>query len=247
MIDSHCHIDLYKQPLEIAKACERQQICTVAVTHLPSHFQQAELHLKGFHYVRAALGLHPLSVNDHGPELMLFHRLAGEARLIGEIGLDFSSAMIPTKVLQEESFDLVLEAIRGKSPLITLHSRCAEDAVLSHLRRTGVERAIFHWFSGTKPQLVRVLDDGHFVSINAAMVTTTKWSDLIRFVPKNRVLTESDGPFARYQGRPTEPSSVSAVLRWLAEKWSDSPVEVEKRVRRNFNQLAANLFPLGDY
>jgi TatD DNase family protein len=246
VIDTHCHIDLYKQPFDVAKLSEAGKICTVAVTHLPSHYQIAEQHLKGFRYVRPALGLHPLSVNDHAAEMALFKRLVTGANLIGEIGLDFSSQALSTRSLQEESFAAVLDSLRERRRFVTLHSRRAEDAVLSHLRAAGVENAVFHWFSGTRPQLVKILDGGHFVSINAGMIATKKWNELIRIVPQDRVLTESDGPFVQFNGKPALPTSISTVIHWLSEKWSESLGLIEERVQQTFDRLAGEVFPVDD-
>lgn len=41
MIDTHCHIDLYDTPLEVATATEKLGVKTVDVTYLSSHFVQA--------------------------------------------------------------------------------------------------------------------------------------------------------------------------------------------------------------
>ena len=163
MIDTHCHIDLYDDPLRVAKDCETKRIKTIAVTHLPSHYLMAERHLKQFRYVRPALGLHPLSVKDHKKEIAQFRDAAATANLIGEIGLDFSPAALSTKAEQEESFAAVLDALRGKKRFITIHSRRAEDAVLSHLRQAAINPVVFHWFSGSRPQLLRILDAGHYL------------------------------------------------------------------------------------
>jgi TatD DNase family protein len=104
MVDTHCHIDLYPQPLSIAKEVEQRKITTVAVTYLPSHFELAEQHLRQFKYVRPALALHPMAAKDHEQELPKFRQLVERARLIGEIGLDFSAAGKPMRTRQEESF-----------------------------------------------------------------------------------------------------------------------------------------------
>jgi TatD DNase family protein len=237
MIDTHCHIDLYDSPLEIAKSAEDKQVTTVAVTYLPSHFQMAEKHLRAFRFVRPALGMHPLAAKDHAKELDLFRSLASSVNLIGEIGLDFSAAVKPTQCIQEKSFAAVLECLKGKKCFITLHSRKAEDDVLRHLKHAGIQETVFHWFSGTRAQLSRVLDAGHFISINTAMIRTAKWRELINFVPKTRVLTESDGPFGHQGARPALPTDMPVVLDWLATQWGEAIEDAEAQVAHTFEQL----------
>jgi len=61
MIDTHCHIDIYNDPMAIALECERNGVVTIAMTNLPSHFEMGYSHLKNLSKVRLALGMHPLS------------------------------------------------------------------------------------------------------------------------------------------------------------------------------------------
>jgi TatD DNase family protein len=161
MIDTHCHIDLYDKPLEVAAAAEKLAIKTVAVTYLPSHFRLATEHLAGFRHVRPSLGLHPLVVKDHEGELDLFADYAPSAEYIGEVGLDFSGQNKATMAAQKRSFEIVLSHIKKSQKLVTVHSRGAEDAVVDMLRASDTGPVVFHWFSGSKRQLSSLLDAGH--------------------------------------------------------------------------------------
>lgn len=234
MIDTHCHVDLFNDPLGIARNAERKQITTVAVTYLPSHYVIAQEQLSGFKHVRPALGLHPLAAKDHEKELSLFLRLAGTAELIGEIGLDFSGASKTTRNIQEKSFESILGSLQSAPRFITVHSRAAEQAVLAHLIKAAVQPVVFHWFSGSRHQLVRVLDAGHLISINPAMIRAAKWRQLITLVPKTRVLTESDGPFIKCEGHPCSPEDISLVLAWLSSFWNESVESVQNQIISNF-------------
>ena len=169
MIDTHCHIDLYDNPLEVAAAAEKLAVRTVAVTYLPSHFLLASKHLTGFKHVRPALGLHPLAVKDHERELGLFAECSicgiyrgGRSRFFGP-----NKA---SKLAQEKSFATVVKHIKKASKFVTIHSRGAEDTVLEMLRNGGAGPVVFHWFSGSKRQLSNLLDFGHRISVNTSMI-----------------------------------------------------------------------------
>lgn len=244
MIDTHCHIDLFEQPLQIAQAAEQSKIRTVAVTYLPSHYELALRHLKGFRFVHPALGLHPLSANDHAGEIGRFCEIAKDAYLIGEVGLDFSASAVSTRAIQEESFERVLGSIR-RDAFVTLHSRGAEDAVVSALTRSHDAPVVFHWFSGSREQLLRVVTAGHYISLNPAMTKTAKWQELIMLVPSERVLTESDGPFSKWNGKPASPLQIEVVIRWLSERWRQPEGEVAERIERNFRTACPHLFSTG--
>ncbi len=237
MIDTHCHIDLYPNPLAVATEAERELTDVVAVTYLPSHFALAQQHLKGFKYVRPALGLHPLAWKDHSKEVAKFVAMAKDAYLIGEIGLDFSYGGRSGRTVQEQSLAAILPSIADRPRFITLHSRGAEDEVLSHLKEAGVRNAVFHWFSGSKAQLTKVFDAGHLISVNTAMIRTTKWAELIRLVPRNAILTETDGPFVCRGKIPDKPSSVADVLEWLATQWRCNRENVEDSITQNYSRI----------
>src|SRR5271166_2393673 len=240
MVDTHCHIDLYPQPISVAKEAEQRKITTVAVTYLPSHFELAEQHLRPFKYVRPALGLHPMAAKDHQQELPKFRQLVERAQLIGEIGLDFSTAGKPMRKRQEESFSAAVDALKGTRRFITLHSRGAEDAVHAYLKTAGLGPVVFHWFTGSRLQLMRVLDAGHALSVNPAMIRAAKWQEFIKLVPKSAIVTKSDGPFAKCGKTQASPVHVHEVLKWLSEKWKCPHETAATIVDYNFSRLSVN-------
>lgn len=240
MIDTHCHIDLYDNPLQVAATAERLKVKTIAVTYLPSHYELACQHLKDFHYLQPSLGLHPHAVRDHQKEIPLFLNHVESATHVGEVGLDFSGLHKESKMAQEKSFEIVLSQIKNARKYVTVHSRGAEDAVLKALQNGGVGPVIFHWFSGSKSQLGRVLDAGHLISINTAMIRAAKWNEWIKYVPPSSVLTETDGPFVKLKRFPAVPSDVRHVVEWLAEKWKIFADEADQRVMENSDRLSAS-------
>ena len=59
-------------------------------------------------------------------------------------------------------------------------------------------------------------------------------------MPRNRVLTESDGPFAQQEGRPLYPWDISRALDHLAGIWGISTSDVESILHQNLRQLGAS-------
>jgi TatD DNase family protein len=234
MIDTHCHVDQYDDPEALAARAESDGILTVAVTNLPRHYQLASTNLRGFMHVRPALGLHPLAANEHEREIELFAQLANEAPFIGEVGLDFSSTGVASRNMQVASFRKVLSILKGKRKFVTVHSRSAEDMVLKCLSDASFGPVAFHWFSGSSTMLKRIVDEGHYISINPAMIATKKWVDCFRMIPRDRVLTETDGPFCRHAAKIAEPSTIRAVLDWIANQWLCSPKAAETIIADNF-------------
>ena len=69
LFDTHCHVDLYPDPVGLVREAERRGIYTIAVTNTPSVFPATAAIVKGCRYVRPALGLHPQLAAERRGEL----------------------------------------------------------------------------------------------------------------------------------------------------------------------------------
>jgi len=237
LIDTHCHIDQYPSPEEIVRECEKRLLRVVAVTNLPSHFAIANDRLRGHKLLSAALGMHPLFASKGIRELAAFKRMSPYTNYIGEIGLDFSRQGMASKNIQERVFEEVLSAVQDRPRFITLHSRGAEAAVLEGLRRHGIKAAVFHWFVGSAKDLENVFSDGHFVSINPAMLSSANGQRVIAQSPRERILIESDGPFTKIEGQVCKPISVALVYQTLATRWGVSFEIVADCIKSNYERI----------
>lgn len=234
MIDTHCHIDRFPAPLDLSRKCEQNAVQVVAVTNLPSHYEMALPHLEHFRFVVPAIGIHPLSATDGRRELGKFRNLAARADYIGEIGLDFSEAGLPTKAIQESVLYEILECISDRPRFITLHSRGAAKPVLESLERHRIANAVFHWFSGTLSEFSAVIDAGHLVSFNPAMLRSAKSMQFLKATPLDRILVESDGPYAKIGGKSCRPEDIAKVYKVAAEVLQVTVAELTEQIRVNF-------------
>jgi len=237
MIDTHCHVDLYPRPTDVADAADRAGVLTIIVTNLPSAFEKAYPYVQPFSNVRLALGLHPLVAAQHPAERSRFKSLISKTSYIGEVGLDFSRVGYPTKEIQIESFQFVLETLQGKPKFITLHSRQAESTVIDLLEDADRSPVVFHWYSGTLTVLNRALNQGHYFSVNPAMIVSPNGQKIIANLPPERVLTETDGPFVKINGRAAIPSDVSLVEEYLSTLWNMERHAVKAQIKENFLKL----------
>lgn len=241
LIDTHCHVDRFPDPIAIAEECERQRVATVAVTQLPSHYQMAIRHIGEMQFVRPALGFHPLAVAGNEGELPLFLSLLPDVRFVGEIGLDLSREGASTRKEQLRIFRAIAAGLAGNRKFVTLHSRGAEEDVADILHQSGVIECVFHWFSGGTKALKAVIERGHYFSINTAMVKTQKGRSLLSLVPRERILTETDGPYIKIGTRSARPSDVMIVLSGIAEVWGTSIGDVETQVYGNYIELLGSI------
>lgn len=237
MLDTHCHIDLYPNPLTIAKEIEKRGILTIAVTNLPSHFEIGQPHLLGFQQIRQALGLHPLMAEHHKKERPKFKQLLSKTSYIGEIGLDFSKAGRDTKNIQIESLRFVFKQIQDRPRFVSLHSRGAESKMLELLGEFDIQGAVFHWYSGSLTVLDQAVQSGHYFSINPAMIRSKKGRNIIDRIPLDRILTESDGPHIQLGNQSVRPINIKGVLEVLGDIWEMPFQETEEQVWSNFMKL----------
>ncbi|MEQ8516372.1 MAG: Qat anti-phage system TatD family nuclease QatD, partial [Chromatocurvus sp.] len=240
-VDFHCHLDLYPDPVGAAARCRAAGAYVLSVTTTPKAWRGTVKLTRGYDRVRTALGLHPQIVHERIGELSLFDALLPETRYVGEVGLDGSPEYKPHWREQLHAFNHVLaSASRAGGRIITIHSRRSATDVLDTLARhpdAGVP--VLHWFSGTKAELLRAVDMGCWFSVGPAMVLGKRGRELVAAMPRERVLTETDGPFAAIGKQPLEPGEVGRAQEALAACWNVDADEAAATVLVTFRALVA--------
>lgn len=194
-IDTHCHFDVMPNPESYIRTIERQGDIVIGMTNAPSHFQIGWQHVRNYKHIRLALGFHPLLAHELQNELPLFERLLDKTSYIGEIGLDFSREGKATKDIQIESLRRILSCLRGKSKILSVHSRNAEQELLVLLKEYSIKNVIFHWYTGDINLVPKILQEGYYFSVNEAMTLSKKGHQIIMSLPQSRILVETDVPY----------------------------------------------------
>ena len=189
--------------------------------------------------IRTALGLHPQLAHLRKGELATFEELLPETRYVGEVGLDGSQEFRAYRDDQMEVLKAILTlCAREGGKILTIHSRRAVPDVLSLLR--AVPHAgtfVLHWFSGSLRELEMAIAIGCWFSIGPAMTSSQKGRALISKMPRDRVITESDGPFVSIAGRKVLPWDVESAIFGLASIWGEPAYSVATQIRENFQRL----------
>lgn len=243
LVDFHCHLDLYPDLAAAVRRSEEQGVFTLAVTTTPRAWAHNDALTAPTRHVRAALGLHPQLVAKHANELALFEALLPRTRYVGEIGLDagprFYRSLEQQKLVFERIIQLCAEA---RDKIISVHSVRTIKAVLDTLERNmppAHGRVVLHWFTGSAAEARRAVELGCYFSINGEMLADSKRRDLVRSLPLERLLTETDGPFTLVGGRPSEPSDVHITVDGLARLLSCSVESMRTRIASNLRDLLA--------
>jgi TatD DNase family protein len=101
-------------------------------------------------------------------------------------------------------------------------------------------KVILHWFSGTLSELDQAVSGGLYFSVNPAMILSRSGQALIARIPRERMLTETDGPFVEVDGQPARPGSVALVIEHVANVWGIPAASVRAIMATNFQSLLEN-------
>lgn len=241
MIDAHCHIDLYENPQSVLQNCNIEGFTVLSMTNLPSHFEMGLPFFLNSKKIRLALGMHPLFAQYHEAEFSKFESYLPNTSYIGEVGLDFSIEGYNTKEIQLKTFKRILNLVSGKKKILSIHSRRAEKEVLGLLLEHKVKNAIFHWYSGPVYLIEKIVEAGFYFSVNPAMVKSESGNKIIKRVPIERLLTETDGPFVNKNGKALLPGEVDEVIDFLAEIHCKNKEEINEIIKINFNSMLKDI------
>jgi TatD DNase family protein len=237
LLDTHCHLDAFPNPSQVLSAAAAAAVPLVAVTNSPDDYRRMSTLLPRAGSARAALGLHPLHAHRLGMGGVLrFSRQAATAPWIGEIGLDFSRAGRDTRDAQLKTFDALLALPQLRDRPVTVHTRGADRIAVQRLVEAGV-RAVLHWYTGPLSVADDALAAGLHFSVNPSMVSSAKGRTLLARLPKDRVLCETDGPYARRSGKPAQPADLPALVEDLAGAWDISTAEAHAQICANQHRV----------
>lgn len=237
MIDFHCHLDLMASPEKVVRELEEAQAYVLSVTTTPKAFPKTSRLVRKGGRIRTALGYHPQLVAERTNELSLFERMLAETRYVGEVGLDGGKEFASSKDAQSKVFGTILDLCSSQgSKIISIHSRHAASAVLDKLTehpKCGIP--VLHWFTGSLNELERAIKMGCWFSVGAPMLRSKKGIDTLKIIPKERVLTETDAPFATTDIR----ASLTTATKGLAKIWGVDEVEANSSIISNLKKLVA--------
>jgi TatD DNase family protein len=244
--DSHVHLadPAFADDAEavVRRAREAGALWLVCIGESPAAALRAQA-LASRHpgFVAHTCGVHPhdaASWDEERDATAVREAVAGGAVAVGECGLDYHYDHAP-RVLQRRSLDAqtALAAELGKP--IVLHTREAEDDTRDYLREaeaTGVV-GVLHCFTGSMALAEAALAAGWYVSFSG-IITFRSWTDeaLLRMVPADRLLVESDAPYLApvpFRGKRNESSWVPRTIARLAAVRGESPAAIAASTLQN--------------
>lgn len=247
MMDFHCHIDLYKHPREVYRQAVERNDFTWLVTTSPKAFVATSSALGHSDKVLISPGLHPEIAGMRADELGLLLEQMAHCKGVGEVGLDGSSRYRSTYAVQQSVFSAVVaRSAELGGRVLSIHSRAAASDVLNELvRHSGFGVAVMHWFSGSVSELRTAAAMGCWFSVGPAMFNTANCRRLVAAMPRNFVVPESDGPFAKINGEPLMPWCEEQTVALLSDVWNEPASAVACLLAQNSKRLLSLIWENG--
>ncbi len=204
-----------------------EYIINIAFNKETSH-SSLELAKKHLH-IFSTVGFHPHDAQDFDAELV--KKLAREKKVlaIGEIGLDFFRNLSPFPVQREVFANQAHLAVEYDLPVV-VHDRQAHQECYNILKNESVKEAVFHCFSGDIVFAQQVLDAGWMISFTGSITyTNSQLDDVIRIVPMDRFMIETDSPYLPphpHRGKRNSPLLLHLVAERIAEVKGITPAQV---------------------
>ena len=254
MIDTHAHLDLPVFDGDRAEVLARAQEAGVEAIIMPAispeGFPKARGLVEESPLLYRAVGIHPHAAAEADTAaLAAVEREAEYPRVvaIGEIGLDYYYADGAEPRQQQWLFREQLRIAKRCGLPVIIHNRKAGADVLRILEeeQDGSLRGVLHCFSEDAEMLHRALQLGFCVSFTGNITyPKSTLGELVRHVPADRLLLETDSPYMAPQprrGQRNEP----AFVRWIAQRIAELTQKPLQQVVQETTAAARALFRLG--
>jgi TatD DNase family protein len=236
LYDTHFHLDLFVSREKIIEEIDDNQIYTIAVTNLPVLFTKLNDSLSS-KFIRPALGFHPELLGQYKHQIPQMWSLLNETRYIGEVGLDFKIGKAYKK-LQISFFSELIERCNClENKILTIHSRQSASEIVSIIGGDFKGKVILHWYSGNKTTLKKAIDNGYYFSINYSMVNSNTSKELIKLIPIERLLLETDAPLVKFNDKSFSMLGIKEIIKELAFILNLDQLDMTELLWNNFKTL----------
>ena len=242
MFDSHCHLTDAKFAGDLDDVLRRGREAGLrGLVTIASDADDAEaaFALAGRDpMIWCTAGIHPHEASSAAARFERVVELVRRPRVvaIGETGLDYHYDHAPRDV-QRASFDRhIALALETGLPLV-VHSRSADEDMIAALRAASGAVGVLHCFTGGAALFEAGLEADWYFSFGG-MVTFRNFAggDVLRAVPADRLLLETDSPYLApipWRGRRNEPSFLAATLDRAAAILECDVAALRDRTERN--------------
>ena len=235
--DTHIHLDLVKDFEKTLRYIEKEKMYVISMTNLPALFEK-NMELIKSNKIRIALGFHPELLYQYKNQIPLMWKLLDKTKYSGEVGLDLKNRTIDEKNCQIKFFNELIEKCNYKNgKIISVHSRGSESEIVSIIKKNKKNKIILHWYSGNLKNLYSAINLNCYFTINHSMVSTQKGQNIIKTIPLNKLLTETDSPFIKNGNRLSNVEDLPSIVSKIARLKEMDEETMKNQLFLNFTSL----------
>ena len=243
--DSHCHLHFPQFDADrdavLARMKEKDMGAVLIGTDLQTSITALEL-ARQHDFLWASVGLHP---NDEEVfDVSKYEELAKDPKVvgIGECGLDYFRSKPDG---QKERFEQHIALAQKLNKALVIHCRNAHDDMLDILSNSPELKnknltVVMHFFTGSGELAQKYLDLGCYLSFPGPVTYTDMYDESILICPLDKMLIETDAPFAApvpFRGKRNEPAYVIEVAAKIAVVKGISVEEVAQATAKNAKKV----------
>ena len=237
LIDTHAHLDMYENPLEVFRAAQKEGIKKVIIPSVEiQYFEKVIKIAESDDDLYCMLGIFPTEAKTWDDGIIeKIRELAVNKKVvaIGEVGLDYYW----DKTFVEEQKDIFIKQIQIANELnlpIVIHDRDAHKDCFDILKQYNKgSKVLFHCFSGSPEFALECVKEGWYIALGGVVTfkNAVKAKEVAKIVPLSHLVFETDSPYLTpvpYRGKENQP----AYVKYAAE-------EIAKLREMDFDELCS--------
>lgn len=250
LVDAHAHMSdgAFATDLE-AVLQAAAEVGVGAIVTVSENLEDAQRILglaERFPLLKPCTGLYPHTLDLELAEAMGTFIWAHRDRLvgIGEVGLDhWVVKEAKDWRIQEHVFAKFVALSKELDLPLNVHSRSAGRHTVRFLREQGAQKVLMHAFDGKASAAMEGIEAGYFFSIPPSVVRSQQKQKLLRHLPLDRLLLESDAPvLGPDPATRNEPKNVLVSCQAIASAKGVSMEEVARVTSENARRLFPKAF-----
>ncbi|MBS3122862.1 TatD family hydrolase [Candidatus Woesearchaeota archaeon] len=260
LVDVHSHLysKQFKEDIDkVIKRAESAGVKAIIAAGVDEKTNRETLELaKKYKIVKAALGIYPpdaleretgkpsqlTSSQNIDKEIKFIESKKNEIIALSEFGLDYLSEDADKKT-QQEIFVKLLNLAKNLDKPVIVHSRKAEADVIDILEKENMKNVVLHCFCGKTLFIKRAIEKGWYFSIPTNIVKSQQFQDMVKSIPLQQLLTETDAPFlspykdAAGKSKRNEPCFIIESIKKIAEIKGMTQEDIANIVFSNYQRL----------
>lgn len=194
-----------------------------------------------YDFIYAAVGIHPENLQSK-TTIDEIKRLSAHKKCvaIGEIGLDYYYTQ-DNKDEQKNTFERQVILANELNLPVIVHDREAHADTLDILKKHK-PRGVLHCFSGSAEMAKEIINLGMYIGVGGTVTfkNAKKLPDVIKAIPKDRILLETDCPYLcpePYRGKLCHSGYITLTAKRVAEILDENIFDVLRMTHQNAIKL----------